>query len=91
MEDIKRGESSLASFLACIEESISEREGKKFEEGLNSKDMYKRCGKEVEYLHGVGDTGTRLLFKFRSHGLNKSIEVEKANQSVCCVVLSVRV
>ena len=27
----------LASFLACIEESISEREGKQFEEGLNSK------------------------------------------------------
>ena len=27
---IKRGESSLASFLACIEESISEREGKQF-------------------------------------------------------------
>ena len=31
----KRGGSSLASFLACIEESISEREGKQFEEGLN--------------------------------------------------------
>ena len=26
---ILRGESSLASFLACIEESISEREGKR--------------------------------------------------------------
>ena len=37
VEDIKRGESSLASFLACIEESISEREGKQFEKGLNSK------------------------------------------------------
>ena len=37
VEDIKRGESSLALFLACIAESISEREGKKFEEGLNSK------------------------------------------------------
>ena len=78
---IKRGESSLASFLACIEESISEREGKQFEEGLNSKvklDMYKRFGKEVEfkrYLHGVGDAGTRLLFKFRSgtHGLNEEL------------------
>ena len=33
MEYIKRGESLLASFLACIEESISEREGRKFEEG----------------------------------------------------------
>ena len=72
---------SLASFLACIEESISEREGKQFEEGLNSKvklDMYIRFGKEVEfkrYLHGVGDAGTRLLFKFRSgtHGLNEEL------------------
>ena len=66
MLDIKRGESSLASFLACIGESISEREGKQFEEGLNSKvklDMYKRFAKEVEfkrYLHGVVDAGTRL-------------------------------
>ena len=42
VEDIKRGESSLASFLACIEESISEREGKQFVEGVNSKDMYKK-------------------------------------------------
>ena len=48
VEEIKRGESSLVSFLACIEESISEREGRQFEEGLNSKvklDMYKRFGK----------------------------------------------
>ena len=37
VEDVKRGESSLALFLSCIEESISEREGKQFEEGLNSK------------------------------------------------------
>ena len=32
VEDIKRGESSLASSLACIKENISEREGKQFEE-----------------------------------------------------------
>ena len=66
---LKRKDSSLASFLACIEKSISEREGRQFD-GLNSKvklDMYKRFVKEVEfkrYLHGVGDAGTRLLFKF---------------------------
>ena len=45
MEDIKRGESSLASYLACIEESISEREGKQFEEGLNSKVKSKGLGR----------------------------------------------
>ena len=33
----KRGESSFALFLACIEESISEREDRQFEKGLNSK------------------------------------------------------
>ena len=34
LEDIQRGESSLASYLACIEECISKRECRKFEEGL---------------------------------------------------------
>ena len=46
---ILRGESSLVSFLACIEENVGEREGRQFEEfeGLNSKvklDMYRRFG-----------------------------------------------
>ena len=71
LEDIERGDSSSASFLACVEEYISERESRKFEEGLNTKvklDIYKRFGKSVEfkkYLHGVCDAGSRLLFKFR--------------------------
>ena len=43
---------SSASFMAmaCVEECISERESRKFEEGLNTKvklDMYKRFGKSV--------------------------------------------
>ena len=72
LEDIKHGDSSSASFMACVrrdsssasfmtcvEECISERESRKFEEGLNTKvklDMYKRFGKSVEfkkYLHGI--------------------------------------
>ena len=37
LEDIERGESSLAStFLACINECISKRECRKFEEGLDN-------------------------------------------------------
>ena len=36
LEDIERGESSLASYLACIDECISERECRKFEEGLDN-------------------------------------------------------
>ena len=42
MEDIERGKSSLASYLACIDECISERECTKFEEGLDNKVMYKK-------------------------------------------------
>ena len=58
--------------MACIEESISEREGRQFEEGLDSK-LVKL--KEVEFMHTVGDVETRLLFKFRSgtHSLNEEL------------------
>ena len=81
LEDIKHGDSSSASFMASVEECISERESRKFEEGLNTKvklGMYKRLGKSVEfkkYLHGICDAGSRLLFKFRSgtHGLNEEL------------------
>ena len=48
LEDIERGDSSSASLLACVEECISERESRRFEEGLNTKvklDIYKRLGK----------------------------------------------
>ena len=53
--------------MACVEECISERESRKFEEGLNTKvklDMFKRFGKIVEfkkYLHGICDAGSRLF------------------------------
>ena len=72
LEDIKHGDSSSASFMAYVEECISERESRKFEDGLTTKvklDMYKLFGKSVEfkkYLHGICDAGIRLLFKFRS-------------------------
>ena len=61
LEDIKHGDCSSASFMACVEECISERESRKFEEGLNTKvklGMYKCFGKSVEfkkYLHGICD------------------------------------
>ena len=62
-------------------EGIDERESSKLGEGLNSKvklSLYRTFGKIVEfkkYLRGVGDAGTRLLFKFRSgtHGLNEEL------------------
>ena len=68
LEDIEREDSSLAAFMSCVEECISERECRKFEEGLNNEvklAMSKTFGKNVEfkkYLHGVSDAGTRLLF-----------------------------
>ena len=37
LEDIKHGDSSSASFMACVEECISEKESRKFEEGPNTK------------------------------------------------------
>ena len=102
LEDIRNGSCSLKSFLGVAGEGIDERESGKFEEGLNSEvklSLYRTFGKIVEfkkYLRGVGDAGTRLLFKFRSgtHDLMKSwagIEEEKAGRSVSCVMQSVRV
>ena len=37
LEDIEREDSSLAAFMSCVEECISERECRKFDEGLNNK------------------------------------------------------
>ena len=81
LKDIMDGSSSLKAFLALAGESISERESKRFEEGLNTKvklTLYKTFGKAIEfkkYLHGVADAGSRLLFKFQSgtHGLNEEL------------------
>ena len=80
LEDIRKGSCSLTSFLGG--EGIDERESGKFEEGLNNSkvklSLYRTFGKVVEfkkYLRGVGDAGTRLLFKFRlgTHGLNEEL------------------
>ena len=88
--------------MACVEECISERESRKFEEGLNTKvklDVYKRFGKSVEfmkYLHGICDAGSKLFFKFRSatHGLNEELGSHrgggKVRRNVPCVGMSVR-
>ena len=81
MEDIQNGNSSSKSFLACVDECVSERESKAFWKGLDIKTklhMYKRFVRQSEfkkYLHGLCDAGTRLLFKFRpgTHGLNEEL------------------
>ena len=87
--DIERVESSLASYLACIDECICERECRKFEEGLDNKvklAMYRKFGKRVEfkkYLHGVSDAGTGHLFRFRSgtHSLNEGLGRRRGRES----------
>ena len=78
LEDIRKGSCSLKSFLGVAREGIDERESGKFEEGKVKLSLYRTFGKIVEfktYLRGVGDAGTRLLFKFRSgtHGLNEEL------------------
>ena len=103
LEDSKHGDSSSASFMACVEECINEGESRKFEEGLNTKVklyIYKRFGKSVEfkkYLHGKCDAGSRLLFKFiirsGTHGLNKELGRHRGREgktNVPCVGMSVR-
>ena len=62
LEDIKHGDSSSASFMASVEECISERESRKFEEGLNTKvklgmiNVLVRVYIEFKkYLHGICD------------------------------------
>ena len=44
-EWLEREDNSLASFMSCVEECISER---KFEEGLNNLATYKTFSKNVE-------------------------------------------
>ena len=64
-------------FLDTVDEALRNREYKDFNNGLNSKvklNLYKSFCKEIEFT-GVGDPGTRLLFKFRSgtNGLNEEL------------------
>ena len=80
-KDIQKGECSLKGFLSVVGESIDEQESRKFKEGLESKvklSLYRTFCKAVEfkaYLHGECDTGSSLMFKFRSgtHSLNEEL------------------
>ena len=67
LDEIEKGDSFLKAFLAMVEESIGERERKRFVEGLKSKvklTLYKSFGMEVQkYLHGLSDAGSRSLFQ----------------------------
>ena len=80
LHDVEGGDSSVASFMASVEECISERECKLYDEGLNSKVklyLYRMFSKKVVFALGelICDAGSRVLFKFRSgtHGLNEEL------------------
>ena len=61
-------------FFASVEECVSEGECKLYDKDLTSK---VKLALYIEYLHGVCDAGSRLLFKFRSgtHGLNEELGI----------------
>ena len=71
MQEAEGGDSSAASFMASVEESVSERECKLYAEGLRSKvklSLYRTFSKKVgfkKYLHGMSDAGSRHLFNFK--------------------------
>ena len=68
MDEIEKGNSSSKSFLACVDDCISERESTAFWKGVEIRTqlhIYQRFVKQSEfkkYLHGFCDAGTRLLF-----------------------------
>ena len=89
-------------FLERVDEALRYREYKDFNDGINSKvqlSFYKTFCKEIEftnYLQGVGDPGTRLMFKFRSgtNGLNEEFGKQWGKMmkgSVSYVGMNVRV
>ena len=70
----------MKDFLSIVRDCIEVRETRKFEEGNNKVklSLCKTFNKVVEfkeYLHGVSDAASRLIFKFRSgtHGLNEEL------------------
>ena len=76
--------------MSIVGDCVADRENRKFEEGLNSKVklcLYKTFNKVVEfkqYLHGVSDAASRLMFKFRSgtHGLNEELGQHRGREGM---------
>ena len=72
-----------ASFLACVEECISERETRRYLILKLNYIFINGLVRVSNYLHGVCDAGSRLLFKFRSgmHGLNEELGRHRGRES----------
>ena len=90
-KNISKGETSIKEFLALVDESIREGNRCPFLKGLNNKTkltIYKTFGGDVKfkrYLNGVGDAGTRLLFKLHSetHGLSEELGRHRGREGKC--------
>ena len=68
-----------------VDEALRNREYKDFNDRLNSIEF-------KNYLQGIGDPGTRLMFKFRSgNGLNEKFWVKSMIKSVNYIGMNVRV
>ena len=95
MESISKCETSIEESLALVDESIKESNRCEFLKGLNNKTkltIYKTFGGEVKFkrcLNGVGDAGTRLLFKLRfgTHGFNEELSRHRGREGKCMCIL----
>ena len=81
MDDTEKGNSFSKSFLACVDECVSEGESKALWKVLDIKSMYRKFVRQSEfkkYLHGFCDAGTILLFKVRSgtYSLNEELDLQ---------------
>ena len=78
LDDIEKGNSLSKSFLACVDECVSDRESKAFRNGLDIKTklhMYKRFVKQSDfnkYLRAFCEVGNRQ-FRSGTHGLNEEL------------------
>ena len=76
LEDIEREDSSLASYMLCVEECISGGNVGSLKRDLIIKLnwlLIKHLVRMYKYLHGVSDAGTRLLFRSGTHALNEEL------------------
>ena len=70
LDEIEKGDISLK---AMVEESIGERERKKFVYSKVKLTLYKTFGKDVQFNNCLSDARTRLLFMSGTHGFNEEL------------------
>ena len=78
LQEVEERDSSEASFMASVEECISERECKLYDEGCVKPSLYRLFSKE-----GVGDVGSRVSL---GEGMKSWVSIEggKGKWNVLC-------